>query len=689
MSLPQPTRSPPVARRDETCADEYAWLRDSRWQRVLRDPGVLDPEIRTHLEAENAYAAAFFEPLQPLIATLKGEMRARLKEDDVSVPVPDGPFNYAQRYQAGAQHPLYVRYDAAGAEQVLLDAQAAASGHGFFRIGRVRQSRDHRRLAFSVDTSGGERYALHVRDLASGLAIGTSADDVHGFGDLVWATDGSLFYTRLDEHQRPRWVYRRFPGSSRPDQSVYEEGDPAFYLSISASDSGRFLVIEASDHAMTTEVRLLDLARPDDPSRLIAARDPGVSYSVADHGETLFVLTNADGAEDFKIATAALSSPDRAGWRDLVAHRAGVYLRQMTVFARHLVRYEREDALPRLVVRELVSGQEHAIAFDEEAYELGLVDDMPFAGSTLRFTYASPATSQRIFDYDMATRVRLLRKEQEVPSGHDPSRYVVRRLSAPTPDGEQVPITILHRRDQALDGTSPLLLYGYGAYGLTVPTGFNSNRLSLVDRGVVFAHAHIRGGMDRGVRWYRAGKLEHKTNTFGDFVAVAEFLAAQRLIDRRRIAIQGGSAGGMLIGAVLNRRPDLFAAALAEVPFVDVLNTMLDDSLPLTPPEWSEWGDPIRDPRARARLAGYSPYDNVRAQPYPPILAMAGVSDPRVTYWEPAKWVAKLRALKTDANPVVLKMNMGAGHGGASGRFDRLDEVAYGYAFVLAALDKV
>jgi oligopeptidase B len=399
----------------------------------------------------------------------------------------------------------------------------------------------------------------------------------------------------------------------------------------------------------------------------------------------LILRTNADGAEDFKIVTAPLATPGRAQWRDLVPHRPGVYILSHLVLADWLIRLERADGLPRIVVRRLASGEEHAIAFDEEAYSLGVEHGYEFATDTLRFHYSSMTTPAEVWDYDCAARTRALRKRQEVPSGHDPSAYVTRRLFAPAADGETVPISILARKDTPLDGTAPGLVYGYGAYGLSIPAAFNTNRLSLVDRGFVFAIAHVRGGADKGWRWYREGKLKNKANTFSDFIAATEYLVALNYVARDKVAAQGGSAGGLLIGAVANARPDLYAGLIAEVPFVDVLDTMLDATLPLTPPEWFEWGNPIADAEAFRTILAYSPYDNVRAQVYPAMLALAGLTDPRVTYWEPAKWVARLRARTTGDKPILLRTNLEAGHGGAAGRFERLKEIALAYAFAIKA----
>ncbi len=407
-------------------------------------------------------------------------------------------------------------------------------------------------------------------------------------------------------------------------------------------------------------------------------------HPALDGVESLVIETNADGAEDFKIVTAALASPGRAHWRELVPHKPGRLILSQSAFRDHLARLEREDGLPRIVVRALDDGSEHTVAFAEEAYSLGFDPGYGFDKAEIRFSYSSMTTPSEVWDYDMSSRARVLRKRQEVPSGHDPKNYVTRRLMAPAPDGELIPVSLLFAKDTPLDGTAPCLLYGYGAYGISIPASFSTSRLSLVDRGFVYAIAHIRGGTEKGWRWYRDGKLTKKTNTFSDFIAAGDHLVAQKIVAPDRIVAHGGSAGGMLMGAVANLKPELFAGIIAEVPFVDVLNTMLDDTLPLTPPEWPEWGNPITDRQAFDTIRAYSPYDNVAAKDYPAIFALAGLTDPRVTYWEPAKWVAKLRAVKTDDNPLLLRTNMEAGHGGAAGRFDRLEETAQVYAFALA-----
>ena len=665
--------------------DPYAWLRDSDWQAVMRRPEVLDGAIRAHLEAENAYADAVLAPARALRRTLFRELKARIKEDDATVPAADGPWAYDRSYRAGGQHPIFRRRRRDGdAVEVLLDGDVEAAGEAFFRIAECRHSPDHRLLAYAVDALGSEYYTVRFRDLDGGRELEDRLPNASG--DMAWANDGrTLLYAVLDAYHRPSRINRHRIGEDPTgDAVVYEEPEAGFSLELSKTESRRFILITGSDHA-TTEVRVIDADDPDPCPRLVAARDAGVRYRLSHHGDRFLVLTNAGDAEDFKIVAAPLATPGRARWRDIVPHRPGRLIRRMLTFRDWLVRLERADGLPRIVVRRLADGAEHFIAFDEEAFELALVAGYEFDTATLRFSYASPTTPERIYDYDMAGRTRVLRKEQEIPSGHDPSDYVARRLFAISHDAERVPVTVLHRRDTALDGSAPAVLYGYGSYGFATPAGFAANRISLVDRGFVYAIAHVRGGTERGYRWYRTGKLMQKRNTFLDFIAAAEHLIGHGITAKGRIVAHGGSAGGMLVGAVANMRPELFKAVAAEVPFVDVLTTICDASLPLTPPEWTEWGDPIESEEAYRYILSYSPYDNVRAQVYPHILALAGLTDPRVTYWEPAKWVARLREIKADDNMLLLKTNMRAGHGGAAGRFDRLEEVALVYAFILQA----
>jgi oligopeptidase B len=448
------------------------------------------------------------------------------------------------------------------------------------------------------------------------------------------------------------------------------------------------VVIDAHDHADTSEVRLIPADDPAAEPRLLLPRETGVTCDVSDHGETLIIRTNRE-AIDFRIVTAPLDDPGPAHWADIVPHKEGRLIRSVVLFRDWLVRLEREQALPRIVVRAILDGTEHEIAFDEEAYDLALMPGYEFDTDTLRFSYSSPTTPARVYDYDMRTRERTLRKEQEIPSGHDPAAYVCRRLLAESHDGALVPVTVLHAADALLDGSAPLLLYGYGSYGYAMPAGFSPHVFSLVDRGFVYAIAHVRGGTENGYGWYLDGKLDRKKNTFLDFIAAAEDLIAENFTCAGNIVAQGRSAGGMLMGAVANVRPDLFCGILGEVPFVDVINTMCDDTLPLTPPEWVEWGDPIRDADAFDYMASYCPYTNVTDKAYPSVLATGGLTDPRVTYWEPAKWAAKLRHHNTAGTDILLYMNMDAGHGGASGRFDRLTEVALSYGFALMVTGRI
>ena len=666
-----------------TVADDYAWLKDEKWQEVLRDPSLLDPDIRAYVEAENAYAEERLGPTKELQKTLVAEMRGRIKEDDSGVPTPDGPFAYLWKFREGGQHQQIGRTPRDGGEmRTILDGDALARASDYFKFGSTRHSPDHRLEAWSADLRGSEYFTLRIRRWDTGEDLPDVLTETSG--SVVWGRDSSFFfYVKVDENHRPLRVYRHRLGTTQAeDVLVYEEKDVGWFTRVRESASGRFCIVSGGDHD-TTEAWLIDLSAPDAAPRLIAPREKGVRYSVADRGEELFILTNEGGAIDFKIVTAPLAAPQRANWRELVPHRPGTYILGIDLYAGHLVQLERANALPSIVIRDLATQAEHTIAFDETAYSLDMIGGYEFETTTMRFTYSSMTTPSEVYDYDMATRQRTLRKRQEIPSGHDPAAYVTTRITAVAHDGAEVPVSILHRRDLVRDGSAPLLLYGYGSYGMAMPASFSANRLSLVDRGFVYAIAHIRGGSDKGWSWYLDGKREKKTNTFDDFVAAGRALIAANYTSAKRIVGHGGSAGGMLMGAVANRAPELFAGIVAEVPFVDVLATMLDDKLPLTPPEWPEWGNPITDAAAFSTIRSYSPYDNVSAQAYPAILAMAGLTDPRVTYWEPAKWVARLRATMTGGGPVILHTNMGAGHGGASGRFSRLDEVAIGYAFAL------
>lgn len=693
---------PPVAARKMlrltlhgiTREDPYAWLRAENWREVMRDPDVLDLEIRAYLEAENDYLESAMAPTKALQRTLFEEMKARIKEDDSSVPSPDGPYAYYQRYEAGGQHPVFCRCPTAAdwagreGEEVLLDGNREAEGTKFFRVHACQHSPDHRLLAYAVDRNGSERCRINVKDLESGAMLPDAIEDAKG--SIAWANDGrTLFYVTLDAEHRPSKVYRHRLGDDPAGAAlIYEEPDPGFFVGLGKSESGRFIIISAHDHT-TSEVRVIDADAPDRPPRLIAARQRDVEYEVSDHADRFIILTNADGAIDFKVVETPLDATGRENWRDLVPHKAGRLILDLLLFKGHLIRLEREDGLPRIVISGWDEGEgEHAIAFDEPTYSLGLVPGYVYDTAILRFAYSSLTTPQRVYDYDMASRERVLRKEQEVPSGHDPDDYESRRLLALGHDGEEVPVSLVYRKTTPLDGSAPLLLYGYGSYGMSIPAAFSTNRFSLIDRGFIYAIAHIRGGTDKGYGWYLHGKREKKANTFRDFIAAAEGLIDAGFTRAGQVVGHGGSAGGMLMGAVANMRPDLFRGIIAEVPFVDVLNTMCDKDLPLTPPEWPEWGNPLESVQAYNTIAAYSPYDNVEAKGYPAILATAGLTDPRVTYWEPAKWVAKLRATKTDDNLLLLHTVMTAGHGGASGRFDKLREVALTYAFALMVCGK-
>jgi len=685
---------PPTARREpktivqlgRTRTDDYAWMKDDNWQQVLRDPKALRADIREHLSAENAYTQAMLSSTEALQAALFAEMKGRIKEDDSSVPASDGPWDYYVRYEKGAEHPIHGRRPrgAAQGEAVLLDEEAAGKGKAYYHVGAASHSPDHGLYGWAVDEQGSEYYTIRLRDLATGAELDHAVESA--YGDFAFSPCSQwLFWIWRDENARPAKVFRR-PARGGDDVMVYEELDDGMFLGVGLTADHSHVGIHVGNQE-TTETWLIPAATPTAAPVCAQLRQVGVKYDVDHWSDRWVIRTNADGAVDFKLCVSTADVPAKASWSDWVAHEPGRYITGFAAYAGHLVRAERVNACDQLIVMAR-DGGEHAIAFDEEAYALNLEGGYEYQTTTTRFVYQSPTTPRQWFDYDMASRERTLRKTQEIPSGHDPARYVARRLYAKAPDGAEVPITVLMLKDTPVDGTAPLMLYGYGSYGHAMEPSFSIRNLSLVDRGWIWATAHIRGGSDKGWGWFLDGRKEKKTNTFTDFIACAEHLIAQGYGAKGKVAAYGGSAGGMLMGAVTNMRPDLWGAIIAAVPFVDVLNTMSDTTLPLTPAEWPEWGNPIEDPEAYDRIAAYSPYDQVGPRPYPPVLATGGLSDPRVTYWEPEKWVSKLRANTTGEAPMLLKINMEAGHGGASGRFDFLKEIALDYAFAIWALEK-
>jgi oligopeptidase B len=676
---PEPPRARSVPREltihGDTRVDEYFWLRNRE-----------DPEVLAYLEAENRYTDAVMHCTEALQERLFAEMRGRIKETDLSVPERIDGWLYYHRTAEGAQYPIYCRrpVDNENAEEVLLDLNPLAAGHAYFRLGAFEVSPDHRLLAYAVDTSGAESFSLYVKDLATGALLAETLVNVSP--SVAWANDSrTLFYVVLDEARRPCRLYRHILGAnSAEDALVHFEADESFFLDIARTRSNAFLLLELASHS-TSEVRFVSADRPEEPFRTVEPRHAGVEYTVSHHGDRFFITTN-DAAPNFRLVSAPVTSPARAHWTELLPHRPDTKLDSTDAFRHHLVVYEREAGLRQIRVLDLASGADHLVAFPEPVYTVRQHENPEFDTTLLRFSYTSMVTPNAVVDYDMAARTWTVRKQTEVLGGYDPARYRTERRFATAPDGTQVPISLVYQLPlERPGGPRPLLLNGYGAYGICFDPSFSSSSLSLLERGFVVAIAHVRGGEDMGRPWYEAGKLLNKPNSFTDFIAAAEHLVAEGLTSPDRLVISGGSAGGLLMGAVTNLRPDLFRAVLAEVPFVDVVNTMLDATLPLTVIEYEEWGNP-NDPAFYDCIRSYSPYDNVRETAYPNMLVTAGLNDPRVAYWEPAKFTARLRARKTDSNRLLLRTNMGAGHGGASGRWDYLREVAFKYAFVLDVL---
>jgi oligopeptidase B len=691
LTPPRPARRPvDRSHHGDTVADPYAWLRDRH-----------DPEVLAHLEAENEHTAAVTAHTDELQAQLFDEIRSRIQETDLSVPVHIGPWWYFGRTAEGSQYGVHCRVPASSSrltladappdiepgiaapdEQVLLDENELAGDSDYFAIGAFDVSPDHRWLAYSTDYDGSEKYTLRIRDLSTGDDLPDQIPDVT-YG-TAWSDDASvLFYVKPDDAMRPHQVWRHVVGTPASDDVlVLDEPDEHFFVSIGRTKDDRFVVVHLGSK-VTDEVLVLPGGEPLGELRLLAGRRQGVEYSVEHHGDRFVILTNADEAENFQVVTAPDADGSPESWQVLVPHDPAVKISGIDVLADHLVLHERADGLRRIRVRRFSTGDEQLLDQPEAVGTVSGGANAEFDTTVLRYGYTSMVTPSSVFDVDLDTGERVLRKQQPVLGGYDPADYVTDRLWATADDGARVPISIVRRRDRRTDRPGPAVLYGYGSYEASMDPAFSSIRLSLLDRGFAFAIAHVRGGGEMGRRWYLDGKMRTKRNTFTDFVACARHLVDTGVTAPDQLGIRGGSAGGLLMGAVVNLAPELFGAVVAEVPFVDALNTILDPSLPLTVTEWEEWGDPLHDPEVYAYMKDYAPYENVAPAAFPPILATAGLNDPRVSYWEPAKWVARLRDVTTSDAPILLKTEMGAGHGGPSGRYDAWRDEAFVLAFFI------
>ena len=655
--------------------DPWAWLKDPAY------PEVADPEVLAYLAAENAYFEAQMAPHQPLVETIFQEMKGRMKEDESSVPQKDGDWLYWAAYETGGQYRKWWRKPVGGGDdQLLLDEPALAEGKEYFRLGAFAISNDGSMLAYAIDDSGAERFEIRVKNLATGAHL---PEVIPGMlSDIVWTADDSGFLYGLanDQWRTDNARLHRIGTPVADDIELYREADEGYRVSVSETSDRQWLVIGTGDH-VTSEVRLLPATDPLADPILVSARQSGREYDVDVHGDTLFIHTN-DTDPMWRLVTAPIAEP--GNWSELIAPSPHFYMTGVECYAGFFIVEGREDGLDKIAIHRYdAPTQPRWIDFPEASYAAGVGDNPEYDVDTIRLGYESMVTPGTVYDYDIATGALTTLKVQDIPSGYDGANYRTERLKIVARDGTAVPVSIVYPAGFVKDGSQPLFLYAYGAYGHAIPPGFSTGRLSLLDRGFAYAIAHIRGGDDLGQQWYHDGKLDKRTNTFNDFVDVAKGLIAQGWTSAGRIAIEGGSAGGELMGAAINSDPDLWGAVIAAVPFVDVLNTMMDADLPLTPGEWPEWGNPIEDRAAFDLIRSYSPYDNVVAQDCPPLFISGGLNDPRVTYWEPAKWAAKLRATKTDDNLLLLKTNMGAGHGGKSGRYDSLREGAEEHAFVL------
>ena len=666
---------------NEELIDNYSWIKQKDWKEVILNPNKLNAQVKKYLDEENLFKENQLKDINDIEKKLFEELKSKIKNEDNSVPKKDGNYLYGYKYNKNSEYPIYYRKNTTNnSEEIILDCEKKSKTHTYFNVASISHSHDHKHVAYNIDTNGSEYFSIFIEDIQKQELL--SPEIKNTTGDIVWSLDNNyIFYVRLDQNHRPTKVFKHKIGSnSEKDLLIYEEKDPSFFCSINLSKTKNYLFIRTADHE-TSEYLFINLKLNEIKPTLFKKRVKKIEYDLEHHEKFFLISTNVDNAKNFKIMISHEESYQK--WEEFIPYEKVNLILDFILLKDWLVRLERTEGSENIIILNLNNKNQHKISFDEEAYNLSLDHGYEYETDTFRYSYSSPTTPKSVFDYDCKSKKQELKKTQEVPSGHNKDDYICKKIFATSHDNEKIPITILYKKGVKLDSNNYLLLYGYGSYGISIPSNFSTNRLSLVDRGIVYAIAHIRGGKEKGYEWYENGKLLNKKNTFLDFISCAEKLCEDKYTSPKKIVAQGGSAGGLLMGYIANERPDLFLGIIAQVPFVDICNTMLDEDLPLTVTEIPEWGDIKNDKKSFLYVKSYSPYDNVKKQNYPHMLVTGGISDPRVTYWEMTKWVAKLRENKTDNNLLLLHMNMTAGHSGASGRFDYLKEIAMEYGFVL------
>ena len=666
---------------NEELIDNYSWIKQKDWKEVILNPNKLNTQVKKYLDEENLFKENQLKDINDIEKKLFEELKSKIKNEDNSVPKKDGDYFYGYKYNKNSEYPIYYRKNTTNnSEEIILDCEKKSKTHTYFNVASISHSHDHKHVAYNIDTNGSEYFSIFIEDIQKQELL--SPEIKNTTGDIVWSLDNNyIFYVRLDQNHRPTKVFKHKIGSNgEKDLLIYEEKDPSFFCSINLSKTKNYLFIRTADHE-TSEYLFINLKLNEIKPTLFKKRVKKIEYDLEHHEKFFLISTNVDNAKNFKIMISHEESYQK--WEEFIPYEKVNLILDFILLKDWLVRLERTEGSENIIILNLNNKNQHKISFDEEAYNLSLDHGYEYETDTFRYSYSSPTTPKSVFDYDCKSKKQELKKTQEVPSGHNKDDYICKKIFATAHDNEKIPITILYKKGVKLDSNNYLLLYGYGSYGISIPSNFSTNRLSLVDRGIIYAIAHIRGGKEKGYEWYENGKLLNKKNTFLDFISCAEKLCEDKYTSPKKIVAQGGSAGGLLMGYIANERPDLFLGIIAQVPFVDICNTMLDEDLPLTVTEIPEWGDIKNDKKSFLYVKSYSPYDNVKKQNYPHMLVTGGISDPRVTYWEMTKWVAKLRENKTDNNLLLLHMNMTAGHSGASGRFDYLKEIAMEYGFVL------